>query len=290
MQRYRSTYQGDSPRSPTPRSRGESGRVPSASRSYAASSRVASARDSVSRMGSYLGAASGARSGAYEPRRSTGAASARSHVGDRAARATDFMRYANDNALIRAVYAFVTGPTKIAFYGIVCVFAAVSIYLPVREYYIACRMNDIYSQQLAQHEAYNAALEEDVDKLMSREGIADEAHRRFGYVMPGETSGEVVGLNEDGTPQQQGSGSDGDQAVAGSTDAADSDDFDAEGTTSDGSDENAAAEKSSSVPQNVADGQSLDDVTSPWYCSVLDVVFFFPGMDGQQVASTGESS
>ena len=176
------------------------------------------------------------------------------------------MRYASDNTVVRAVYSLVTGPTRFAFYAVVGVAVFLSLYFPVRDLYIAHRLSDIYSQQLAQHEEYNQNLEADVNKLMSREGIADEAHERFGYVMPGETSGKVTGLNEDGTPVQEG------------------EDAEASGNGASGS---SAGASSDSVTAN---SSSLDEVDTPWYCSVLDLVFFFSGPEGQTVASTGTSS
>lgn len=238
--------------------------------------------DSRSRLRTADGAAASARRDARSantvaPRRSAGAAS-RSRVGARASRATDFMRYANDNVVVRTIYSFVTGPTKYAFYGILAVAVVLSVYFPVRDLYIAQRMSDIYSQQLAQHEEYNAQLEADVDKLMTREGIADEAHERFGYVMPGETSGKVVGLNEDGTPVQEGSeGGSASQQGAGSQ-------------AGSGEDGEASAEGSEGVPENVATSKDLDKTVSPWYSGVLDALFFFSADDVQTVSSAGAES
>lgn len=248
-------------------------------------------QDPRSRLRTSDGGAAGARRrpSAAEPasqraaesrgaRRSRGSAG----IGSRAARATDFMRYANDNAIVRAVYSFVTGPTKVVFYGLVAVAVFMSIYLPVREYYIACRINGIYSQQLAQHEEYNAELEGDVDRLMTREGVADEAHERFGYVMPGETSGTVVGLDEDGTPQQASSdepdaGSDGGDGTATQ-----------DGESSEGGADASSDEAAGSA--SVAESQSLDEVDSPWYSSILDALFFFTGPEGQAVSSSGAAA
>ena len=280
MQTYRGTQAGRSPSMFTPLTGGAAAYTAPRSERQVPGGRIRLNQDSRSRWRTSTGGAAGARSAvravAASPaqaaqgngrngRRQAGA----SRIGARASRATDFMRYANDNAFVRAVYSFVTGPTKPLFYGIVALVVFLGIYFPVREYYIACRMDGIYSQQLEQHQTYNEELQADVDKLMTREGIADEAHERFGYVMPGETSGEVVGLDEDGSPVQQESG---DEAPADDGDAA-----------ADGS----ADESEKAV---TATSGELDEVDGPWYAPVLDTLFFFTGENGQTVASTGSAS
>ncbi len=49
----------------------------------------------------------------------------------------DFMRYANDNAVVKAIYDFTHGSLRPLFIGIVVALALVSLYFPVRDLYVA---------------------------------------------------------------------------------------------------------------------------------------------------------
>jgi len=76
----------------------------------------------------------------------------------------------------------------------------VMLYRPARDYYVAWRTGyllNIRNEVLAEE---NQELSSDVERLMTHEGIEDEARKR-GWVMPGETSVRVEGLEE---PQDEG--------------------------------------------------------------------------------------
>ena len=165
-------------------------------------------------------------------------------------RASNFMRYANDNRVVNAIYGFVTGSTKPLFILMVVIAVGVSLYFPVRDLYVAKRSSDILAQQVEIRKSYNDALQKDVDKLLSEDGIKDVATDKLGLVMPGEKKIDVVGLDDD---------------------------------SSSSSTDSSQAKKASEVEkeeQKVAE-------EAPWYIKALDTVFGFTGVEGQTVASSG---
>lgn len=187
-------------------------------------------------------------------------------------RSTNFMKYAADNRFVRAVYGFVTGPTKTLFIVLVLGAVAVSLYFPVRDYYAAWRTNDILSRQVALREAYNDELEADVDRYLSQEGIEEAARSELGMVLPGETRVEVTG----GSDSSDGDGDNAD-ANAGASSGQDGDADD-------------AADANGGVPATAAEAKLAEEQAAqeaPWYIKALDVLFFFNGVEGQKVSSTG---
>ena len=100
---------------------------------------------------------------------------------------SDFMHYANDNAVVKAIYDFTHGPQRGLFIGIVVALVLVSLYFPVRDLYVAKRSSDILAKQVEIRQQYNDELQKSVDKLLSEEGIKDAATEDLGLVMPGET-------------------------------------------------------------------------------------------------------
>ncbi len=54
------------------------------------------------------------------------------------------MHYANDNAVVKAIYDFTHGPQRRAIIGIVVALVLVSLYFPVRDLYVAKRSSDIW--------------------------------------------------------------------------------------------------------------------------------------------------
>lgn len=195
---------------------------------------------------------------------------------------TNFMKYASDNRFVRTVYAFITGPWRFAFYAAVVIIAAVSIYLPVRDWYVAYRSGDILTRQLAIREAYNESLQADVDKLLSVSGIEETARESLGLVMPGEQSINVVGLEEDATDESDASDdtdASTDKDAASDDEADETDDADA----TDEDDEDATPTTSAEVA--AAEAAVVED--SPWYIKMLDRIFFFEGVDGQTIVSSG---
>lgn len=187
---------------------------------------------------------------------------ARSHAGRR----TNFMKYANDNRVVRAIYAITTGPQRVLFYAVVACALLAYAYGPVRDLYVSYRTGDILAKQEAIQQEYKDGLETEVESYLSEQGI-EEAARKQGMVMPGERSITVTG---DGSSTDSNSQ---DSTSSSSADAASSSDSGALTTAS----QVEAAEQ-----QVYAD--------APWYVKVLDRVFFFSGVEGQAVVSAGDAS
>lgn len=187
---------------------------------------------------------------------------ARSHAGRR----TNFMKYANDNRVVRAIYAITTGPQRVLFYAVIACALLAYAYGPVRDLYVSYRTGDILAKQEAIQQEYKDGLETEVESYLSERGI-EEAARKQGMVMPGERSITVTG---DGSSTDSNSQ---DSTSSSSADAASSSDSGALTTAS----QVEAAEQ-----QVYAD--------APWYVRALDRVFFFSGVEGQAVVSAGDAS
>lgn len=191
------------------------------------------------------------------PSRSAHASRSSAQTHDRSSRASsrlsgsDFMHYANDNAVVKAIYDFTHGSLRPLFIGIVVALALVSLYFPVRDLYVAKRSSDILAKQVEIREQYNDEMKKDTDKWFSEEGIKDTA-RDLGMVMLGETKIDVLGLDDD-----SGSSS---------------------------SSKSSNAKKASEVAKEIEEvGKD-----APWYIQALDMLFGFNGVEGQTVASSGE--
>ena len=190
--------------------------------------------------------------------RSTHASRSSAQAHDRSSRpssrlsGSDFMHYANDNAVVKAIYDFTHGPQRGLFIGIVVALALVSLYFPVRDLYVAKRSSDILAKQVEIREQYNDELQKSVDKLLSEEGIKDAASEDLGLVMPGETKIDVLGLDDD-------------------SDA-------------------SSSKKSSNAKKASEVAKEIEEVgkDAPWYIQTLDMLFGFNGVEGQTVASSGE--
>lgn len=72
----------------------------------------------------------------------------------------------------------------------------IMLYRPTRDLYIAWRTGYSLESRYEALAQENEELNDDLERLMTREGIEDEARER-GYVLPGETSVRVEGLEED---------------------------------------------------------------------------------------------
>ena len=165
---------------------------------------------------------------------------------------SDFMHYANDNAVVKAIYDFTHGPQRGLFIGIVVALVLVSLYFPVRDLYVAKRSSDILAKQVEIREQYNDELQKSVDKLLSEEGIKDAATEDLGLVMPGETRIDVLGLDDD--------------------------------SDSSSSKRSSNAKKASEVAKEIEEvGKD-----APWYIQTLDMLFGFNGVEGQTVVSNGK--
>lgn len=165
---------------------------------------------------------------------------------------TNFMRYANDNRIVKAIYSFTTGKTKPLFIALVVFAIGIGVYFPVRDYYCAQRSGEVLTRQLELQKAYEKKSQKQVDTLLSKEGIIDTARKKFGMVMEGEKTLEVEGLDSGSSKKSS---------------------------------------KKSSTPSTLAELEKaqqevVDDV--PWYVKALDAVFGFNGVEGQEVTSTGK--
>lgn len=164
---------------------------------------------------------------------------------------SDFMRYANDNAVVKAIYDFTHGSLRPLFIGIVVALALVSLYFPVRDLYVAKRSSDILAKQVEIRQQYNDELKKDTDKWLSEEGVKDSA-RDLGMVMPGEKRIEVQGLDEDS--------------------------------------DSSSSKKSSNAKKASEVAKEIEEVgkDAPWYIQTLDMLFGFNGVEGQTVVSNGK--
>lgn len=164
---------------------------------------------------------------------------------------SDFMHYANDNAVVKAIYDFTHGSLRPLFIGIVVTLALVSLYFPVRDLYVAKRSNDILAKQVEIREQYRDEMKKDTDKWLSEEGIKDRA-RELGMVMPGEKRIEVQGLDVDS--------------------------------------DSSSSKKSSNAKKASEVAKEIEEVgkDAPWYIQTLDMLFGFNGVEGQTVASSGK--
>lgn len=165
---------------------------------------------------------------------------------------SDFMHYANDNAVVKAIYDFTHGPQRGLFIGIVVVLVLVSLYFPVRDLYVAKRSSDILAKQVEIRQQYNDELQKSVDKLLSEEGIKDAATEDLGLVMPGETKIDVLGLDDDS--------------------------------------DSSSSKKSSNAKKASEVAKEIEEVgkDAPWYIQALDMLFGFNGVEGQTVVSNGK--
>ena len=222
---------------------------------YAGADRSAQRPASASRPSAQMNTSA---DGPVHPSRSAHASRSSAQTHDRSSRASnrlsgsDFMHYANDNAVVKAIYDFTHGSLRPLFIGIVVALALVSLYFPVRDLYVAKRSSDILAKQVEIREQYNDELQKSVDKLLSEEGIKDAATEDLGLVMPGETKIDVLGLDDD--------------------------------SDSSSSSKSSNAKKASEVAKEIEEvGKD-----APWYIQALDMLFGFNGVEGQTVASSGE--
>lgn len=164
---------------------------------------------------------------------------------------SDFMHYANDNAVVKAIYDFTHGSLRPLFIGMVVALVLVSLYFPVRDLYVAKRSSDILAKQVEIRQQYNDEMKKDTDKWFSEEGIKDSA-RDLGVAMPGEKRIEVQGLDEDS--------------------------------------DSSSSKKSSNAKNASEVAKEIEEVgkDAPWYIKTLDMLFGFNGVEGQTVASSGE--
>lgn len=249
---YDNRYYSAGSREPSPR---RARTVQLGGSAYAGADRSMQRPTSTSRPNAQVNTSS---DGPVRPARSSHAQRSSAQTHDRSSRpsnrfsGSDFMHYANDNAVIKAIYDFTHGSLRPLFIGIVVALALVSLYFPVRDLYVAKRSNDILAKQVEIREQYKDEMKKDTDKWLSEEGIKDRA-RELGMAMPGEKRIEVLGLDDD-------------------------------------SDSSSAEKKSSNAKKASEVAKEIEEVgkDAPWYIQALDMLFGFNGVEGQTVASSGE--
>ncbi len=247
---YDNRYYSAGSREPSPR---RARTVQLGGSAYAGADRSAQRPTSTSRPNAHVNTLA---DGPVRPARSSHASRPSAQTHDRSSRpssrlsGSDFMRYANDNAVVKAIYDFTHGSLRPLFIGIVVALALVSLYFPVRDLYVAKRSSDILAKQVEIRQQYNDEMKKDTDKWFSEEGIKDSA-RDLGMVMPGEKRIEVQGLDEDS---------------------------------------DSSSKKSSNAKNASEVAKEIEEVgkDAPWYIKTLDMLFGFNGVEGQTVASSGE--
>ena len=247
---YDNRYYSAGSREPSPR---RARTVQLGGSAYAGADRSTQRPTSTSRPNAHVNTLA---DGPVRPARSSHASRPSAQTHDRSSRpssrlsGSDFMRYANDNAVVKAIYDFTHGSLRPLFIGIVVALALVSLYFPVRDLYVAKRSSDILAKQVEIRQQYNDEMKKDTDKWFSEEGIKDSA-RDLGMVMPGEKRIEVQGLDEDS---------------------------------------DSSSKKSSNAKNASEVAKEIEEVgkDAPWYIKTLDMLFGFNGVEGQAVASSGE--
>lgn len=79
---------------------------------------------------------------------------------------------------------------------VVClIVVVVMLYPAAQSYYVAYRMNEQLLQELVAVEARNDQIREQIAYLNTKEGIADRARERFGWVQNGEQAVNITGLD-----------------------------------------------------------------------------------------------
>lgn len=248
---YDNRYYSAGSREPSPR---RARTVQLGGSAYAGADRSTQRPTSTSRPNAHVNTSA---DGPVRPARSTHASRPSAQTHDRSSRpssrlsGSDFMRYANDNAVVKAIYDFTHGSLRSLFIGIVVALALVSLYYPVRDLYVAKRSSDILAKQVEIREQYNDEMKKDTDKWFSEEGIKDSA-RDMGMAMPGEKRIEVQGLDEDS--------------------------------------DSSSSKKSSNAKKASEVAKEIEEVgkDAPWYIQALDMLFGFNGVEGQTVVSNGK--
>lgn len=248
---YDNRYYSAGSREPSPR---RARTVQLGGSAYAGADRSMQRPTSTSRPNAQVNTSS---DGPVRPARSSHASRPSAQTHDRSSRpssrlsGSDFMRYANDNAVVKAIYDFTHGSLRPLFIGIVVALALVSLYFPVRDLYVAKRSSDILAKQVEIREQYNDEMKKDTDKWFSEEGIKDSA-RDLGMAMPGEKRIEVQGLDEDS--------------------------------------DSSSSKKSSNAKNASEVAKEIEEVgkDAPWYIKTLDMLFGFNGVEGQTVVSNGK--
>ena len=98
----------------------------------------------------------------------------------------------------QGIFAWFVGHKRLSIALGVILALAIVVYPPVCSLYSAARSNAILSAKLSEATTTADTLQNEVDSLMTREGIEDEARRR-GYVSEGETAVDMSGVEDSGS-------------------------------------------------------------------------------------------
>ena len=109
----------------------------------------------------------------------------------------DHRRAANVASQAQGVLAWAMEHRALSIALVAIVALALMLYPPLKALYGASRTNALLSTQLSSVTATNDTLQGEVDNLMTREGIEDEARRR-GYVTEGDTPVDMSGVEDSG--------------------------------------------------------------------------------------------
>lgn len=246
-----------------------------------ATRRAASSSASTGGLGSLFAGLTGRKGSSAANAEAEGSERARTRATRRSSAGTNFMRYANDNSVVKFLYEVTAGRYRPFFIAAVAIAIFFGIYFPVRDYYVAQRTNEILTEQTAIREKYQQTLEDDVNTLLSEQGIKDTARQKFGLVDEGESSVDVTGLDEllaaekeaeeagvstevpstssdassgDGSGDASGSSDGADGSDAAASDGSDSGDSD----TSDNSSDGSSSDSSDSSSDDSGDSSSSD--------------------------------
>ena len=249
---YDNRYYSAGSREPSPR---RARRVQLGGSAYAGADRSTQRPTSTSRPNAHVNTSA---DGPVRPARSAHASRPSAQTHDRSSRpssrlsGSDFMRYANDNAVVKAIYDFTHGSLRPLFIGIVVALAlARPVFFPYATCTAAKRSSDILAKQVEIRQQYNDELQKSVDKLLSEEGIKDAASEDLGLVMPGEKKIDVLGLDDDS---------------------------------------DSSSSKKVLKRQKAEVAKEIEEVSkdAPWYIRALDILFGFNGVEGQTVVISGK--
>lgn len=184
-------------------------------------------------------------------RRDSSKASTRFSAASRGATAARTTGEAAKNGISGAassVVAWVEGHRGIAIVLALTLLVVGTLYAPLQSYYVATRANEALTSQLSAINASNEVMQAQVDALMTKEGIEDEARRR-GYVEEGESAVDMSGVTDSQDPSS-------DPTVTSSGTGSSSDSGDA---------------SSSEAASDAADSSSSEQ----WYTGMLDFIFAY---------------
>lgn len=86
--------------------------------------------------------------------------------------------------------------------ALICIAVAVLFLYPTaQQFYIEVRTQDKLQAEYSQIAERNAAIQSDIDRLSTDEGIQDAAREQLGWVVAGETAGVVSGLDGEGSSE-----------------------------------------------------------------------------------------